>query len=149
MLMDSPPLMELINWTRSRIRQQHLIALGLPVNLDEIHPHANGRSLPPLQISMRPMSAPPGPRNGPLHSAPPSRNISRAGTPVAGITQSSARSGPSTVSQLGLGPKPQLNEKKVEELLKLDIGGFVSPSHCPTNDTSLSRSINPLTLGKT
>jgi len=121
MLMDSPPLMQPINWTRSRIRQQHLIALGLPVNLDEILPHANGKPLPPLHISTRPMSAPPGPRNGPLHSTPPSRTNSRAGTPVPGIAQPSTRPGPSTVSQLGLGPKPQLNEKKVEELLKLDI----------------------------
>ncbi|KAG0709828.1 hypothetical protein DFH29DRAFT_885971 [Suillus ampliporus] len=120
MLMDPPPLMEPINWTRSRIRQQHLIALGLPVNLDEILPHASGKPLPPLHISTRPMSAPPGPRNGLLHSTPPSRTNSRAGTPVIGTPQPSTRSGPSTVSQLGIGPKPQLDQKKVEELLKLD-----------------------------
>lgn len=119
MLMDSPPLMEPINWTRSRIRQQHLIALGLPVNLDEILPHASGKPLPLLHISTRPMSAPPGPRNGPLQSTPPSRSNSRAGTPRMGTPQPSTRAGP-TVSQLGIGPKPQLDGKKVEELLKLD-----------------------------
>ncbi|KAG2042233.1 hypothetical protein BDR03DRAFT_889675 [Suillus americanus] len=119
MLMDSPPLMEPINWTRSRIRQQHLIALGLPVNLDEILPHASGKPLPPLHISTRPLSAPPGPRNGPLQSVPSSRTNSRAGTPRMGTPQPSTRTGP-TVSQLGIGPKPQLDDKKVEELLKLD-----------------------------
>jgi len=105
------------------------------VNLDEMLPHANGKPLPPLHISTRPMSAPPGPRNGPLHSTPPSRTNSRAATPVPGIAQPSTRPGSSTILQLGLGPKPQLNEKKVEELLKLDIGVPVSPSHCATNDT--------------
>lgn len=119
MLMDSPPLMEPINWTRSRIRQQHLIALGLPVNLDELLPHASGKPLPPLHISTRPMSAPPGPRNGPLRSTPPSRTNSRAGTPRVGTPQPSTRVGP-TVSQLGIGPKPKLDDKRVEELLKLD-----------------------------
>ncbi|KAG1815606.1 uncharacterized protein BJ212DRAFT_1357472 [Suillus subaureus] len=119
MLMDSPPLMEPINWTRSRIRQQHLIALGLPVNLDEILPHASGKPLPPLHISTRPMSAPPGPRNGPLQSAPSSRTNSRAGTPRMGTPQPSTRAGP-IISQLGIGPKPQLDDNKVEELLKLD-----------------------------
>ncbi|KAG2060113.1 hypothetical protein BDR06DRAFT_948157 [Suillus hirtellus] len=119
MLLDSPPHMEPINWTRSRIRQQHLIALGLPVNLDEILPHASGKPLPPLHISTRPMSAPPGPRNGPLQSTPSSRTTSRAGTPRMGTPQPSTRAGP-TVSQLGIGPKPQLDDKRVEELLKLD-----------------------------
>ncbi|EGO27766.1 hypothetical protein SERLADRAFT_461800 [Serpula lacrymans var. lacrymans S7.9] len=115
-LLNSPPSFEPINWTRSRIRQQHLISLGLPVNLDEVFPHANGKPLPPLQISTRPMSAPPGPRNGPLRSTPPSRSNSRANSP----RKPSARSGPTSVSQLGLGPKPVLDEKKVNDLLNLD-----------------------------
>jgi hypothetical protein len=143
MLMDSPPLMEPINWTRSRIRQQHLIALGLPVNLDEILPHASGKPLPPLHISTRPMSAPPGPRNGPLQSTPSSRTNSRAGTPRMGTPQPSTRGGP-TISQLGIGPKPQLDDKKVEELLKLDTGVNLSSSHDLTND--LCRQADQLTL---
>ncbi|KAG1816994.1 hypothetical protein EV424DRAFT_1472943 [Suillus variegatus] len=108
MLLDSPPRMEPINWTRSRIRQQHLIALGLPVNLDEILPHASGKPLPPLHISTRPMSAPPGHRNGPLQSTPSSRTNSHAGTPRMGTPQPSTRQ------------DQPYHSLKVEELLKLD-----------------------------
>ncbi|KIJ70147.1 hypothetical protein HYDPIDRAFT_78863 [Hydnomerulius pinastri MD-312] len=120
MLLNSPPLMEPINWIRSRIRQQHLIALGLPVNLDEILSSSNAKPLPPLHISTRSTSAPPVATNGPLRSTPPSRTNSRAGTPRANTPQPSARSGTSSVMQLSLGPKPQLNEKKIDDLLKLD-----------------------------
>ncbi|KAF8138505.1 hypothetical protein EV363DRAFT_530829 [Boletus edulis] len=117
-LLDSPPLMEPISWIRSRIRQQHLIALGLPVNLDEILPQATVKPLPPLHISTRPVSAPPGAANGPS-SMPPSRSNSRAGT-RSNTPQPSARSGPSTVKQLTLGRKPELDAKKIDDLLKLD-----------------------------
>jgi hypothetical protein len=41
-LLQTPPPTKPPNWTRSRIRQQHLIALGVPVNLDEMLPRANG-----------------------------------------------------------------------------------------------------------
>ncbi|KAL0949317.1 hypothetical protein HGRIS_009393 [Hohenbuehelia grisea] len=94
------------NWIRSRIRRQHLIALGIPVNLDEVLPHANGKPLPPLQITTRPMSAPPGPRNPP--GARDSLNIPRSGTP-----QPSGRPTPS--------PKPTLDEPRVSALLDLSL----------------------------
>lgn len=62
------------------------------------------------------MSAPPGARNSPQPmKAVASTNNSRTGTPVS-TTQ------PSTVSQLGLGPKPQLEDAKVNDLLALDLG---------------------------
>jgi len=118
---NSPPQVELLNWTRSRIRQQHLISLGLPVNLDEMHPHANAKPLPPLQISTRPMSAPPGPRGAP-GSKPSSRehSLSRAGTPRSGTPQPSSRMKASNVNQLRIGPRPQLDDKKIEELVNLE-----------------------------
>jgi hypothetical protein len=50
-----------------------------------------------------------------------------------GTPQPSTRAGP-TVSQLGIGPKPQLDDKKVEQLLKLDAGLSVSFSRDLTND---------------
>jgi len=119
-LFHSPPPMKPPNWTRSRIRQQHLISLGMPVNLDEVLPHANGKPLPPLQITTRPMSAPPSARNNSQQNKPsPSTNNSRSGTPIP-----SSRSGPSNVSQLGLGPKPELDNIKVNDLLGLDPGMF-------------------------
>ncbi|TFY53369.1 hypothetical protein EVG20_g10147, partial [Dentipellis fragilis] len=98
------------NWTRSRIRRQHLITLGIPVNLDEMLPRANGKPMPALHISTRPMSAPPGPRG-----APSSLHSSRAGTPVS----TTPRDGRTAAMQLGLGPKPQLEECKIQELLDL------------------------------
>lgn len=120
MLFHSPPPTKPPNWTRSRIRQQHLISLGIPVNLDEIlPPQANGKSpLPPLQISTRPQSAPPPARDVRSPSKGPSSNQpSRSGTP-----QPSSRAGSSAASQLGLGPKPVLDEAKVNELIGIDTG---------------------------
>lgn len=119
----SPPSAHPPNWVRSRIRRQHLISLGIPVNLDEVLPHAGIKPLPALHITTRPLSAPPVPRNGvqPLNgraSSNTSRNTSRAGTPVPGATApGNARRG--AVSQLGLGPKPQLDEHRIGELLSL------------------------------
>jgi hypothetical protein len=115
------------NWTRSRIRRQHLITLGVPVNLDEVLPHAGSKPLPALHISGgRPMSAPPVSRNG--SQTPNGRTTprnSRAGTPVqsAGLpTTGSSRKG--AVAQLGLGPKPQVDEQRIGELLALKPGMY-------------------------
>jgi len=94
-----------------------LISLGIPVNLDEVLPHAGSKPLPVLHFTTRPVSAPPVPRNGahPLNGRA-SSNTSRAGTPVAGApAPGNARRG--VVAQLGLGPKPQLDERRIEELL--------------------------------
>lgn len=117
---STPPSAPPPNWTRSRIRRQHLITLGVPVNIDEFLPRVSGKQMPALQISTRPMSAPPGPRHLPLNngaaSTNNSRNNSRAVTPVS---TTPSRTGPSVASQLGLGPKPQLDEKKITELLEL------------------------------
>ncbi|KAF5387629.1 hypothetical protein D9615_000576 [Tricholomella constricta] len=112
MLVQSPPPTKPPNWTRSRIRRQHLIALGIPVNLDEVLPRANGKPLPPLEITTRPMSAPPGPRN-PLHqhNIPASSNNSRAGTP-----QPSRQPTPPS----HFGPKPELDQAKIQNLLNLN-----------------------------
>ncbi|KAG7096733.1 hypothetical protein E1B28_004146 [Marasmius oreades] len=109
MLVQSPPPTKPSNWIRSRIRRQHLIALGIPVNLDEVLPQAGGKPLPPLQITTRPMSAPPGPRNARNStSTPASQNNSRAGSP-----HSNAK-----LSQFG--PKPCLDDDKIKELLEID-----------------------------
>ncbi|KAF7352609.1 hypothetical protein MVEN_01226400 [Mycena venus] len=106
MLVQSPPPTKPPNWTRSRIRRQHLIALGIPVNLDEVlPPQANGKPMPPLQVTTRPMSAPPGPHNHPVAggSAP-----ARSGTPQPG----------GRAEQFG--PKPEIDNAKIAELLALD-----------------------------
>jgi len=109
------------NWTRSRIRRQQLITLGIPVNLDEVLSHASSKPLPALHITSRPMSAPPVPRNG---SQPTnghtSRHNSRTGTPVPlSRTPTPGISQKGEIAQLGLGPKPRLDEQRIEELLAL------------------------------
>ncbi|KAL4076162.1 hypothetical protein V8B97DRAFT_1893150 [Scleroderma yunnanense] len=119
MLVTSPPLMEPINWIRSRIRQQHLISLGLPVNLDEMLPQASAKPLPPLHVSTRPTSLPPVAPNNPLRNTPASRENSRPGTPRPSTPQPSVRAGMPVVKQLGLGPKPRLDEQRINELLSL------------------------------
>ncbi|THH14388.1 hypothetical protein EW146_g5929 [Bondarzewia mesenterica] len=115
----TPPSAQPPNWTRSRIRRQHLIALGVPVNIDEFLPQAKSKPMPALHITTRPMSAPPGPRQQPsnsgANSTSNSRNNSRVGTPV----QPPSRGAPSVASQLGLGPKPQLDEQTISDLLEL------------------------------
>lgn len=116
-LVESQPQTKPPNWTRSRIRRQHLIALGLPVNLDEVLPRANGKPLPPLQITTRPMSAPPGPRNALSHNNNMPRSSttnSRAGTPISRQ--------PTPPSHFG--PKPELDFAKIDKLLELDPGAI-------------------------
>ncbi|KAG6812999.1 hypothetical protein H0H92_014930 [Tricholoma furcatifolium] len=111
MLIQTPPPTKPPNWIRSRTRRQHLIALGIPVNLDEVLPHANGKPLPPLEITTRPMSAPPGMRN-PMqqNGSPASTSNSRAGTPQPGRQAIASH----------FGPKPELDHAKIEKLLDLD-----------------------------
>ncbi|KAG8685061.1 hypothetical protein FRC08_013323 [Ceratobasidium sp. 394] len=119
------------NWTRSRIRRQHLISLGIPINLDEVLPQSALKPLPVLHIQTeaahlpRPLSAPPGPRPSEVQ---PSRTGggtgsvrgSRAGTPAGSPVSSSGRRLPPTAaSTLRLGPKPQIDYKKIEESLTM------------------------------
>src|SRR5688572_22068813 len=80
-LLQTPPLTRPPNWTRSRIRRQHLISLGIPVNLDEVLPKTAGKPLPTLEIHTRPMSAPPGPRNAGVTNGSSTTHNSRSGTP--------------------------------------------------------------------
>ena len=74
-----------------------------------------------LEITTRPMSAPPGPRGGlsKLQTAAV-RNTARSGTSQPGSPATTQ--GPLVASQLRLGPKPELDEAKVQELLDLPPG---------------------------
>ncbi|EJU06337.1 hypothetical protein DACRYDRAFT_19532 [Dacryopinax primogenitus] len=104
-----PDMTRLVNWTRSRIRREQLIALGVPVNLDEVLPTSNAKPLPPLHITTspaaRPASAPPG------RPATPAGLASRAATPVGGGR--TPRSGPPP-----LGPAPKVDMAKAEDVLR-------------------------------
>lgn len=113
--------MQPVNWTRSRTRRQHLISLGIPVNLDEVLPRTLEK-LPALQISTRAQSMPPAPRSGVPSSRPSSVNNSRAGSRVGSPQLPNANSRSSAAAQLRLGSKPNVDERTVDELLNLTPG---------------------------
>lgn len=100
------------------------MSLGIPVNLDEVLPNVNGKAMPALQITTRPSSAPPGPRalnrvtSPPPSSAhPSSRPGSRPGTP-----KPSALGRTTSVAQTGLGPKPEFDEDRINQVLAMTPG---------------------------
>lgn len=124
LLHTSPPTKP-PNWTRSRIRRQHLISLGIPVNLDEVLPKASGKPLPPLEIHTRPMSAPPGARPHPGSNHP-----SRSGTPQPGPRNN-------IVAQFGA--KPEIDTARIARLLESNQGFPVNCLHSGLNLTSLQK----------
>ncbi|KAH8094812.1 hypothetical protein BXZ70DRAFT_1033091 [Cristinia sonorae] len=118
----SPPIIKPVNWTRSRIRRQHLITLGIPINLDEVLPPTGGK-LPTLEITTRPMSAPPGgAKTAPVNRQPPAQtaNNSRAGTPRPGTPQQLGKAASMPPTLVRLGPRPELDEAKINKLLDLE-----------------------------
>jgi len=122
----STPQIQPVNWIRSRTRRQHLISLGIPINLDEVLPRTLEK-IPALQISTRPSSAPPGPRQ----SRPRSGVGSRAGSPEK-------KSREAATNRLRLGPKPVLDNATISGLLNLSPG-----TYC--RYVTLNVSLNPLT----
>ena len=121
----STPQIQPVNWIRSRTRRQHLISLGIPINLDEVLPRTLEK-IPALQISIRPSSAPPGPRQSRSRSGVGSR----AGSPEK-------KSREATTNGLRLGPKPVLDNATISGLVNL------SPGTCCRYET-LNVSLNPL-----
>jgi Domain of unknown function (DUF5102) len=110
-LLKTPPPTKPPNWIRSRIRRQHLITLGIPVNLDEVLPRATSKPLPMLEIHTRPMSAPPTQHNSSYSNGGPNTNHhSRAGTPKPGAQAAH------------LGPKPEVDMTRINKLLQLNSG---------------------------
>ena len=111
MLLKTPPPTKPSNWIRSRIRRQHLIALGIPVNLDEVLPRVTSTPLPMLEIHTRPMSAPPSQHNTSYSNGGPNMNPhSRAGTPKAGA------------QVVHFGPRPEVDMTRINKLLQLNTG---------------------------
>ena len=127
----STPQIQPVNWIRSRTRRQHLISLGIPINLDEVLPRTLEK-IPALEISTRPSSAPPGPRQ----SRPDSRVGSRAGSPekkLQGVVTNGLR----------LGPKPALDNMIISGLLNLSPG---TRCRCAILNVDLNRFSEQLSL---
>lgn len=120
----STPQIQPVNWIRSRTRRQHLISLGIPINLDEVLPRTLEK-IPALQISTRPSSAPPGPRQPRWGSG----TGSRAGSP-----EKKSRGG--ATNGLRLGPQPVLDNVVISALLDLSPG-----TYCPS--ATLNTGVNP------
>jgi hypothetical protein len=114
---EATPSLRAPNWTRSRIRRNHLITLGIPVNLDEVNPQANGRALPALTIVTRPSSAPPRPGS---RQGTRSGMVSRSETPVQSVASARWATAKGVIQNLG--PKPELDQEKIDSLLTLDSG---------------------------
>lgn len=114
MLLKTPPPTKPPNWIRSRIRRQHLITLGIPVNLDEVLPRATSKPLPMLEIHTRPMSAPPTPHTGSFSNGvgPNVNHPSRAGTQKPGAQATH------------LGPKPEVDMTRINKLLQMNTGAL-------------------------
>jgi hypothetical protein len=51
--LNSQPNLKPVDWMRSKTRRQYLIAIGIPINLDELNTaSANGKALPPLALKL-------------------------------------------------------------------------------------------------
>lgn len=128
------------NWIRSRIRRQHLIALGIPINLDEVMPHTNSKSMRTINVTTRPSSAPPGPRG--QMSGP----NSRAGTPRPSTPQPAqgiAQHAHDKLSNLAtFGQKPVLDDAKITKMLKLDSGPVLNFLYSESSTNCCSRYIS-------
>lgn len=100
------------------------MSLGIPVNLDEVLPRANIKSLPPIEINTRPSSAPPGPRSTARKVANVASSSSRANSRTRRQTtdRPDTPNGSVAAVEAALGPKPELDEQKVNRLLSLAPG---------------------------
>ena len=131
-------MLKSLDWTRSRVRREHLISMGVPVNLDEVDSHRLS-SLPPLRITTTyGSSARPGDMGPPPVPRPASVDGRRRTTDLKGKNRisldqpsdgrgngiqsgpASAAPRPGTRDNYGLEPRPALDMIKAEKLCGLD-----------------------------
>lgn len=141
------PSVRPIDWVRSKTRRDYLISMGVPVNLDEIHSSfASGsggsRQLPPLQLkydssanratgsldangnglqrssSLKLSGTASGATTAAQRSASTS-NSPRNGnsSPALGSSTNRERIAERRMQELGLGPAPQVDLRRAEELV--------------------------------
>ncbi|KLT41763.1 hypothetical protein CC85DRAFT_286167 [Cutaneotrichosporon oleaginosum] len=113
--LTTAPILKPLDWTRSRVRREHLIAMGVPVNLDEVDSHRLS-ALPPLRITTgdlpaRSQSAAPGPQK--RNSLPPPAAATAGASAPASVRNSQA-------DKYDLGPRPVLDIPRAEELCGLE-----------------------------
>lgn len=145
--LSSFPSVKPIDWVRSKTRRDYLISMGVPVNLDEIHSSfASGsggnKQLPPLQLkydssanrgsgsydsdgsglqrssSLKVAGTASGASSAAQRSASTS-NSPRNGnsSPALGSSTNRERIAERRREELGLGPAPQVDLRRAEELV--------------------------------
>ncbi|ETS62455.1 hypothetical protein PaG_03075 [Moesziomyces aphidis] len=135
--LSSVPSVKPIDWVRSKTRRDYLISMGVPVNLDEIHSSfdsQSGRSgqLPPLQLKYDSGRSGEGlQRSSSLklagtaagsavaqRSASTSNSPRDGSSPALGTSTNRERMAERRREELGLGPAPQVDLRRAEELVK-------------------------------
>lgn len=126
-LSSQPKTLQPVDWLRSRTRRDLHISLGVPINLDEILPAdasstASGSRLPPLTLTVdSALRSDAGPSSAPA--------TQRSSSPAA-ATNGNKRSDSMDAlrrqrimdkrkEDLGLGPTPEVDMKRVEEVCGL------------------------------
>ncbi|WVR03114.1 hypothetical protein IAU60_000104 [Kwoniella sp. DSM 27419] len=124
--LTTAPMLKPLDWTRSRVRREHLISMGVPVNLDEVDSHRLS-ALPPLRITT---GAAHQPRradtvdvdsNGRYTSA--QKGKGRETSTDGNAPVSAGPNGRSTAngnSKYGLGTRPELDMARAEEYCGLE-----------------------------
>nr|XP_019048206.1 hypothetical protein I302_01971 [Kwoniella bestiolae CBS 10118]OCF27136.1 hypothetical protein I302_01971 [Kwoniella bestiolae CBS 10118] len=126
--LTTAPMLKPLDWTRSRVRREHLISMGVPVNLDEVDSHRLS-ALPPLRITTNthaqdrsiPRRAESLDVNGGRYSTS-QKGKSREVSPNAQTAPNSAgvMKGARGIGKYGLGGKPEFDGGKAEEYCGLE-----------------------------
>ncbi|TXT13139.1 hypothetical protein VHUM_01540 [Vanrija humicola] len=113
--LTTAPILKPLDWTRSRVRRDHLIAMGVPVNLDEVDSHRLA-ALPPLHISTKGLPASAG-GNGKGKARESYGGSASASAPASAAPHTN---GSAERSKYGLGEQPIVDVPRAEELCGLD-----------------------------
>ncbi|WVQ94166.1 hypothetical protein IAU59_001244 [Kwoniella sp. CBS 9459] len=129
--LTTAPMLKPLDWTRSRVRREHLISMGVPVNLDEVDSHRLS-ALPPLRITTG--AAPPQARraesldtnsysNGSRYTSAQKgkgRDLSPNANGAASVPNSAGAGKASGNGRYGLGSRPQFDMAKAEDFCGLE-----------------------------
>nr|KIR86706.1 hypothetical protein I308_03025 [Cryptococcus tetragattii IND107] len=133
--LTTPPITKPLDWTRSRVRREHLISMGVPVNLDEVDSHRLS-ALPPLRIvTSASGSSRPQPRRAETFDGYQGVKYMSGQKGKGRDTDWPASAGPAVgvgyvergvngggIGKYGLGQKPEIDMPRAEELCGLEEG---------------------------
>ncbi|WWC90184.1 uncharacterized protein L201_005117 [Kwoniella dendrophila CBS 6074] len=132
--LTTAPILKPLDWTRSRVRRDHLISMGVPVNLDEVDSHRLS-ALPPLRITTNLSNERQIPRraesldvnNSRYSSSQKGKSREISPNNHQGISNTAPNSsggytngGTKGIGKYGLGNKPEFDMVKAEEYCGLE-----------------------------